>query len=93
MTLKTQFDIKPEHIHPMLGIANSQDDVKFIHSIADINPTSHIPDECIRMVFDALVALGKSVPDEWANKPNPLPKDAASAIAAAAATSKASKSH
>ena len=82
--------IKPAHIHPMPGIARSHDDINLIRSMANIDPTSTDPDDCIRLVFDPLVALGHRVPEESADKPNLLPKAASSAIAAASATSKRS---
>ncbi len=80
--------IKPAHVHPMPGIAHSQDDINLIRSMANIDPSSSNPNECIRLVFDPMVALGHSVPGASADKPNPLPKAASNAIAAATATSK-----
>jgi len=80
--------IKPEHIHPMPRVAHNHASSRLIRCMANISPTSENPNECIRMVFDPLVALGHDVPEKSANEPNLLPKSASSAIAAAAATSK-----
>lgn len=84
--------IKPEHVHPMPQIAHGLDDVGLIRSVINIEPSESDPTQCIRMQFDPRVALGHDVPCETADKPNPLPREASSAIAAAvAATSRRGK--
>lgn len=81
--------IKPEHVHPMPFVAHGSDDVRLIRTIVNIEPSSDNSNDCIRMQFDPRVALGQKIPAEPKDKPNPLPKEAASAIAATvAATSR-----
>lgn len=77
--------IKPEHVHPMPRVANGIDKARLVRSIVNMDPASDNPNDSIRMQFDPRVALGHSVPAETGGQPNPLPKEAASAIAAAAA--------
>lgn len=81
--------IKPEHVHPMPRVAHSSDDVGLIRSVVNVSPLEDNPNDSVRMLFDPRVALGQAVADEPKDKPNPLPKEAASAIAATvAATSR-----
>ena len=77
--------IKPEHIHPMPRVANSGDKAGLIRSIVNVAPSSDNPNDSIRLLFDPRVALGQTVPAKAGDEPNPLPKEAASAIAATAA--------
>ena len=77
--------VKPEHVHPMPFIAHGHDNARLIRSIVNVEPTSENPNDSIRMLFDPRVALGHSIPAEPSDKPNPLPKEARSAIAATVA--------
>jgi len=81
--------IRPEHVHPIAQIALNKGD-ELIRSVVNVDPSSDNPNDCVRLCFDPRVAVGHSVPMVVDNKPNLLPKEAASAIAVAVAASKKS---
>ncbi|QEG21435.1 chemotaxis protein CheW [Mariniblastus fucicola] len=82
--------IRPAHVHPMPKVAHDESEgSRLIRSVVNVEPSAANPNDCVRLEFDPRVALGMTVPAEPADQPNPLPKEAASAIAAAvAATSR-----
>jgi len=81
--------VRPEHQHPMPGVCFGNDDGGMFRSMINIDPKSNDPIESIRLSFDPEVIFGKPA-QPW-DRPNILPKEAASAMADAAAATTGSK--
>ena len=77
--------VKLEHEHPMPGFFFGNSDHGLLKSMINIDPLSADPTECIRLSFDPDVVFGQDA-KPW-DRPNVLPKEAATAMADAAAAS------
>ena len=72
--------IKSVHSHPMPSIALGNQGTPLTRSVVNIEPSLDIASNCVCMELDPRVAVGATIPTEPANRPNPLPKEATSAL-------------
>lgn len=84
--------IKSVHIHPMPSVAIGNSGTPLTRSVVNIDPSLDIASNCVCMELDPRVAVGETIPTAPANRPNPLPKEATSALSGSAAKSSHRKS-